>query len=115
MGYGDGWHNGFLKINGVEYCRDFASGYVMTAAVSFDDLPSEPTTSPTSSPSTSPTTSPTSSPVEAQPCTTRTIRLFTLIYGEEIAWELMGVDGCSSGDAVFGNDGLYEFECCIPD
>ena len=25
--YGDGWHGGYLEINGVKYCDDFRSGY----------------------------------------------------------------------------------------
>lgn len=26
--YGDGWHRGYITINGVNYCRDFIDGYV---------------------------------------------------------------------------------------
>ena len=26
--YGDGWHGGYLQINGIKYCEDFNSGFV---------------------------------------------------------------------------------------
>ena len=25
--YGDGWHGGYLRINGAEYCKTFTDGY----------------------------------------------------------------------------------------
>ena len=31
--YGDGWHGGYLEINGVRYCDDFSSGHKQTVTV----------------------------------------------------------------------------------
>lgn len=33
--YGDGWHNGYLEINGQRYCETFLDGYTTTEAVSW--------------------------------------------------------------------------------
>ena len=31
--YGDGWHEGYLEIDGVKYCNDFSEGYSKTVEV----------------------------------------------------------------------------------
>jgi len=31
--YGDGWHGGYLEIDGVKYCDDFRSGHKKTVSV----------------------------------------------------------------------------------
>ena len=33
--YGDGWHGGYLEIDGVKYCDDFTDGSIQTVAVNF--------------------------------------------------------------------------------
>ena len=32
--YGDGWHGGYLEINGEKYCDDFDSGFSATDSMS---------------------------------------------------------------------------------
>ena len=41
--YGDGWHGGYLEINGEKYCDDFDSGFSATDLMStgFDLFSSE--------------------------------------------------------------------------
>merc|ERR1712038_1506753 len=33
--YGDGWHGGYVEIDGVQYCKDFASGHKKTVRVTW--------------------------------------------------------------------------------
>jgi hypothetical protein len=33
--YGDGWHGGYLEIDGTKYCKDFKSGHKKTVTVNF--------------------------------------------------------------------------------
>ena len=33
--YGDGWHGGYLEINGVKYCEDFTNGNEKQANLTF--------------------------------------------------------------------------------
>ena len=33
--FGDGWHGGYIKINGKEYCKDFTKGHMKTVPVTF--------------------------------------------------------------------------------
>ena len=32
--YGDGWHGGYLEVNGEKYCDDFDSGFSATDSLS---------------------------------------------------------------------------------
>jgi len=107
--YGDGWNSGYMVINGNTYCEDYF-GYQETVLVSFGI--DQATTAPTSSPTTT-----TSAPTEAPDteCTMRSVFLYTFAYGNEVTWDLAGVSGCDSGNLYFGDNGFYEFECCIPD
>ena len=34
--YGDGWHGGYLEIDGTRYCEDFLSGTTKSVTVSFN-------------------------------------------------------------------------------
>ena len=34
--YGDGWHGGYLEINGTNYCEDFKHGYSKLVTVNFN-------------------------------------------------------------------------------
>ena len=36
--YGDGWHGGYLAINGKKYCEDFFTGKEFLDELSADDL-----------------------------------------------------------------------------
>ena len=36
--YGDGWHGGYLVINGKKYCEDFSTGKEFLDELSADDL-----------------------------------------------------------------------------
>ena len=31
--YGDGWHGGYIKVDGVKYCESYTSGSVMTSEI----------------------------------------------------------------------------------
>ena len=33
--FGDGWHGGYLEIDGVKYCDDFTDGNIKTVAINF--------------------------------------------------------------------------------
>jgi len=33
--YGDGWHGGYVEIDGVQYCKDFTSGHSKTVSVTW--------------------------------------------------------------------------------
>lgn len=137
--YGDGWNNAFLVIDGVEYCRQFAAGYLQTAAVTIGDQPGQPTRSPVSrvptySPVTSEPTSrvPTYSPVTSQPtsgpvtstpsmspvgnpteqCQPTTVQLHTSDWSNEITWDIEGTS-CES-DRIYFPFQTYEKTCCIP-
>merc|ERR1712223_472589 len=33
--YGDGWHGGYVEIDGVQYCKDFTYGYKMSVIVTW--------------------------------------------------------------------------------
>ena len=33
--YGDGWHGGYVEIDGVQYCKDFTSGHKKTVSVTW--------------------------------------------------------------------------------
>ena len=34
--YGDGWHGGYLEVDGTRYCEDFLSGITKSVTVSFN-------------------------------------------------------------------------------
>ena len=34
--YGDGWHGGYLEIDGTQYCKDFTSGSSESVTVEFN-------------------------------------------------------------------------------
>ena len=34
--YGDGWHNGYVEIDGKKYCQDFTSGGSKSVTVNFN-------------------------------------------------------------------------------
>ena len=34
--YGDGWHNGYVEIDGTKYCQDFTSGGSKSVTVTFN-------------------------------------------------------------------------------
>lgn len=108
--YGDGWHLGSIQVNGNTYCQDFESGSEMRVDIEFGTSPMTPAPSP--GPTRSPVAPPTEPPVTS--CTMHKVSLFTMLYANQISWALHGVDGCSSTE-VYGNNGLYEFDCCIPD
>merc|ERR1712154_51168 len=121
--FGDGWRGSYLVIDGNEYCRGFNFGKLKTANVIIGDhVPTEPVTpTPTRSPVTQPSSVPTFGPTTRGPtnapgsCRVQTVKLYTLLYANEIEWDLLGVSGCSSFRQEYENDSVYELECCIPD
>ena len=34
--YGDGWHGGYIEIDGIKYCQDFTDGFSKSVTVNFD-------------------------------------------------------------------------------
>ena len=37
--FGDGWHDGYLEINGIKYCEDFSNGKKQQENLSVGPLP----------------------------------------------------------------------------
>ena len=35
--YADGWHGGYIKVDGVKYCESFSTGSVMTSEIIIQD------------------------------------------------------------------------------
>merc|ERR1711997_883823 len=56
--YGDGWHGGFLRINGERYCKKFKNGHEKVKEVTMSGTPDQPTEAPTQAPTAGPTQAP---------------------------------------------------------
>jgi len=88
--YGDGWHGGYLEINGESYCEEFSSGTELV-----DTLLNEQTT-------------------PGIVCTN--IKIVTKRWGNENSWTFgscAGPVGNAAGSAEeYGNRQVYTEECC---
>merc|ERR1712110_1327983 len=56
--YGDGWHGGYLLIEGKKYCKRFKNGHEKTEEGTMEGEDTEPTEAPTAAPTGGPTIAP---------------------------------------------------------
>merc|ERR1712038_1143565 len=80
--YGDGWHGGYLEINGEQYCANFTNGDEFSEVL------------------------PNPNPEAPDVCTP--IKLVTKRWGNEISWTF----GACSSSQEYGNHNIYTEECC---
>jgi len=87
--WGDGWHGGYLEINGEQYCEEFSSGDEYVDAMPNREL--------------------------SEACFD--VKTVTKSWGEELEWTIGCSDGscaeCESEQA-YGDYAEYGQECCFP-
>jgi len=108
----NGWHSGYLIIQGVRYCEGFRSGGTQVESVIITTERPSAMPSP-ASPSLSPiTTFPSLSPNTRAPTAAncRPFHMVTLGYGVEITWELGPCNGTG-----YKSHREYDFICCLDD
>jgi hypothetical protein len=82
--YGDGWHNGYISIDGVQYCNGFLTGSLETHTVSI-----------------------------GQDCALSSVTMNTATWGNEVTWTITqdGTTVCSGGP--YSNNQANLAECCL--
>jgi len=91
--YGDGWHGGYLQINGNEkVCDNFHSGNLQTEAVTIE-------------------TATTMAP-ESDSCM-MTVTMDTQSWGNEVTWNIEGTNCNSDALAPYSSHEMYDHECCL--